>query len=677
MVYSHTGGNPLFIRELASTLRDYQIVHIRRGEVTIAKPAAAASRDLDRALGMRGVPSTLEGIIVGRIDRLPDHQRQVLSAASVFGQQFNQEDVGALAKSLDQEGIRWAFAELCKVGFLQGPDIDGNYTFRHVLIRSVTHNSLSFADRRTLHRSAAVWLEQGGKPGKSSAVLGHHYREAGDSKVAIRYLMRAGEEAVKSFSNSEAIDLLGEALKLTQDLSFAEVDRTARSRLELLVAEAFRGRSYYSETRGHTERGLALAGYPQPLTRAGVVASVVGNGMIQLVRRRLGSRALFRPTKEWQRRRLEAARAIEGLVETYFFLGEEIRSLQAALRSLNLAESAGESPELARSYATMCGIVGFAGMRRAAATYDRLALETARVVDDEPATLWVSMVVGIARLSAGNWLGATELLTRTVAMADRANDRRRWRDGLENLGLIAACQGNWNVAMDQFAIVRSSAIEDKDQRYDVDACRIQALSLLHLGRLSESEPFLRQVQYERDRGLAAEIHAVLLDLHTLAASIALERGDIEGALAEGGAALDVVKGIKGATSFPNTYLTLFLLSRLYLNLWKRGLDGDVVARATQLRQSAAVAVRAQGAQVRAHPIALPAYLLTRGMYDWLGGRQFGAKSRWMSCAAHAERLRMPYELALARQELQARFSIEEVPDRPLGLPLMTAAGVAS
>jgi hypothetical protein len=66
---------------------------------------------------------------------------------------------------------------------------------------------------------------------------------------------------------------------------------------------------------------------------------------------------------------LEAARAYEGLTAVYYFANESIHSLYAAFRSLNLAEAAGPSPELARGYASVGVIIGFVPLHGLAEAY--------------------------------------------------------------------------------------------------------------------------------------------------------------------------------------------------------------------------------------------------------------------------------------------------------------------
>src|SRR4030095_9903008 len=88
---------------------------------------------------------------------------------------------------------------------------------------------------------------------------------------------------------------------------------------------------------------------------------------------------------------LERARALEPLVETYFYLGDSLRSLYAAIRTLNLAEAAGDRTQLARGYAILGAIVGFIRLSKPSRWYGRRALEVVRATGPPADKHWVAI----------------------------------------------------------------------------------------------------------------------------------------------------------------------------------------------------------------------------------------------------------------------------------------------
>ena len=84
---------------------------------------------------------------------------------------------------------------------------DPTYRFRHAVIQEATYGGLLRAERRRLHRRAALALEAGseGRLEDVAAVLGRHFAAAGEVERAVHHLQVAGECASAVFANEEAI----------------------------------------------------------------------------------------------------------------------------------------------------------------------------------------------------------------------------------------------------------------------------------------------------------------------------------------------------------------------------------------------------------------------------------------------------------------------------------------
>ena len=134
-------GNPLFIEELVASL---------------AERSTARPQDL---------PTSVRGIVAGRLDALPAAERAVLLDASIVGKVFW---VGVL-RQLGDRGDR--LGEL--LDLLEGRDlirrepasrINGHdqFRFKHILIREVAYGTLPRAKRRTGHAIVARFLEETG-----------------------------------------------------------------------------------------------------------------------------------------------------------------------------------------------------------------------------------------------------------------------------------------------------------------------------------------------------------------------------------------------------------------------------------------------------------------------------------------------------------------------------------
>ena len=355
MFRDRTGGNPLFVEELSRMAFANRLLFID-GAVQARSSVAATKGELDDILERQGLPGTIEGVIRRRLDGLSHQDVSVLRAASVVGQSFDRDLCSVGAPTLTPAEVERSIAALIGLGVIEpsgrGPD---EFVFRHAVLRDVVYNTMSFAERRQIHDAIGSWIEAHPPTEDVSALLGRHFLQAQKHDKAIRYLIAAGEIAVRRYANAEAAELLMRA----HELAHARADpvRTSASsqaekaHLSLLLGRALQGLSRYADCRTHNEAGLRLAGFPPPAEFARRRARILAQ-TLKLVRYRFwpSRREPPSPRRPFCARRFSR---YEALAETYFFSGDALRTLYAAMSTLNLSERLGPSAELARGCATL------------------------------------------------------------------------------------------------------------------------------------------------------------------------------------------------------------------------------------------------------------------------------------------------------------------------------------
>lgn len=678
-VQARTAGNPFFVGELAKVLREAGTVLVVSGQVVMSPEVLLAGTNLDATLEARGIPATLEGVIVARSDRLPHTQQLVLRAASVVGRTFDVMALQAALPATTQAALSKDLEALVQEGLIAStrtPTAGAAYEFRHVLLRDVTYHGMSFSGRRVFHKAIALWMEQtsDGQAGALDTLLGYHFREAGETEPAARYLARAGEAAVRSYSNQEAATLLVSAIALSRAADATAAAQAARGTLELLLGRAYLALSRYAESKQHSEAGLALAGYRVPDSMSVLIPRLLGEATRQACYRY----ALTRPrhvSEEDRATLASAAIALEGLAEIYYYDGDGLKCLYASIRMLNLAEQLGPSPELARAYAAVSGITGLVRLRTTSANYRRHSLEMLDTIDDPGASAWALNLLGISRTGTGDWEDAATMFRRTAEIAAPLGERRRWRDGIENGAIVNACRGDWLTALNGIKEMRLSAERDGDQRYLLLAYREQAFLELQTRRFDDAARILPLIKAEIDRGIKAEELIALQDYHAIAGTVALERGEAVRAVEEADAALAASSGLSGSGSPPHRYWTLFLVGRIYLNLWR--FDPDAKAAYERYSGKATAVYRLLKRLTEAHPIAAPSAFLVGGTSEWLRGRHHRARRDWQRALSAASALGMKYETALARAGLQRLDAHREDVPTVEGLPLLASGSMGT
>jgi hypothetical protein len=685
LIQTRTDGNPFFCEELVYALRDSGLISVQNGECRITSH--------NGTLQNLNLPDTIHGVITSRIDRLTPAQQLTIKVASVIGRVFEFKTLQYIHPiDADKNHLSDYLATLgtLDITLLETPAPNLAYIFKHIITQEVAYNTMLFSQRRELHRAVARWYEDSYQDDLAPfyPLLAHHWHAANDTSKTVEYLEKAGDEALRNYVNEEAIEFFSEAIRLaqpeqlnasvsnglkqntTRPVSNSLFDQFKQARWQLKLGEAYVNWVKFVEGRTHLERGLALLGHPLPASQAGLALGLLSQ-IFRQAQYRLwpGSHSTAAKTTL-----LEAAHAYEGLTAVYYFSNETVASLYAAFRSLNLAEAAGPSPELARGYASVGVIIGFIPLHSLAESYCRRALDMVRRFDNLAARAWVSLLTGIYHAGVGHWDLAQSLLQQVIDIAERMGDRTRWADGVSNLAMIPYFQGHLNRSAKLFDDLATAAFHRKDAHNEAWALRGQAYCLLPQGKLNQAKASLTTLQVLLSDNPHVVDEALNIDLHGLLAVVHLRSGEPELA---NQAAEEAARLI--AKTSPTSYLSLpgyAGVAETYLILWETQLENptakNLKSKIKNLKSKARRACKALRSYARVFPIGQPRAYLWQGLFEWLSGRPHLAKELWLKSLAAARQLGLPYAEGLAHYELGRHLP----PDDPGRIKhLEQAAGV--
>ena len=668
LIQEKAAGNPLFSQELAYALRDFDVIDVRNGTCVLAGPDEDIRTALERALEGQGVPGTVQGIITTRLDRLPPPDQLAVKVASVIGQRFTFDtllavypvDTDAAAVTASLRVLEQRHLVLPEGGAALG------YRFRHAITQDVVYGSLAYAQRRDLHRRVAEWLERRPADERQQLypVLAHHWRGADHLPNAAKYLTKAGAHAVDQYANAEAVRFLSEALAIEEQLEedAGEGARGRRADQSLLLGKAHLGLSEYAADREHLERGLRLLGLGVPGGSVRLVAGILGEVVRQVRTRAWPSRYVGRRGDD-RARLLRAAAAYEGLAETYYYTGEQTLTLYACLRTLNLAEAAGRSPELARGYATFGTILGYTSLSRPAVRYGRRAVETARAVGHLAALPYVYVIVGIERAGVGDWRWATELFEDAARVGGEVGDRRRWADAMGHLAVISVLHGRIGDAARQLEAVYDEAASARDLRYQVGALVSLVSVRLATDQLDDARAALREIEGAVAGGLQSEIEATRRHLASLWALCEARCGAWDEALPHIRDAARLIGASRPGDELYSGYLSVTAALDAAIAALEAGYLDEILPLTTPL-------VRNLAGRARLFPVARPALDRLRGTLAWIRGRRGRAAGLWRRSLQDAERRGMSFDASLARLETARHL---EPPDQARAELLVTAS----
>lgn len=680
LIITKAQGNPFFSQELVYALRD-------AGKIQNIGDDCQIVGNLDEA----GLPDTVQGVITSRIDRLTPSQQLTLKVASVIGRTFEYELLQNVHPiETDRHNLSHHLGALrdLDITIEEVPHPELAYAFKHIIIQEVAYDLMLYAHRQELHQAIARWCEQiyADDLSPKYELLSHHWHRAGDTERAIGYLEKAGDDALHDYANAEAIRFFNRAIRLTEQVTVSQnngdnsptgTTMLQRARWEIKLGEAYVNWVKFKDGQIHFEQGLALFGYPVPSGKINLAKGITG----QIGQRLKHS---FRPPNTQQvgdRDKwilLEAARAYEGLTAVYYFANQPLSSLFAALQSLNLAEQAGPSPELARAYASVGIIIGFVPIHRLAELYCHRALTMAEELDNLAARAWISLLTGIYHAGVGHWQQAQKLLEQVIDISERLGDRSRWDDGVGNLAMIHFFRGEFEQCDRRHADVLASAERRNDAHNQAWAMRGQVYVMLQRGELDAARTALHTLEklLEQDTGLVDE--ALTIDMYGLLALVHVRRNEPELAqnAAHTGAALI-------AKTSPTSFLSLpgyAGIAETFLQLWEQDmvnqLGYDVYAFNRSKIHKAAVrnykspdkgatrqACEALSKYAKVFPIGQPRAKLWQSRFQWLAGRPLIARKLQHKALTLAQRQQTPYEEALAHYEIGRHLPLDD-PNRP-------------
>jgi len=339
-IHERTGGNPLFVIEIAKLL------------------AAGGDVDADHLQ----LPPSVQQVISQRLGRVRRDALDLLALAAVSGLVFS-EAVLRKVTHAEHGKIADLLDEAIAAGLVRRTPTLGEFGFTHAIVRDVLYAGMPAALRRTRHRQTAEAIEH-----LHSRDLDAHLGELADHHVlalpdtdagrALDFSRRAGHDALGRLAYAEAARHLARAVDLAEG---ADLDEAARVELLLTLGDArLRSGDWHSATRAYEAVAASARRRHQPeeLARAalGLGAGLSGFEVRLFDQRQLDllREALVElgedesELRTWLLARLSVAESFE--------VAEVVRTAHS-LEALGAARRAGDSKLLAYALSSYCDAV--------------------------------------------------------------------------------------------------------------------------------------------------------------------------------------------------------------------------------------------------------------------------------------------------------------------------------
>ncbi|GGO89433.1 adenylate cyclase [Marinobacterium nitratireducens] len=203
-------GNPFFLEELIQTLVEERVLGGGPGRYHLVRFVESLQ-----------IPTTVQGVLSARLDRLMPAAKAVLQSLAVIGREFSWSLVLRVLENAEEE-LRLLLFRLEQGGFiyerLSFPEVA--YCFKHALTQEVAYGTLLKEQRRRMHERTAEAMESlfADRLEEHCTELAHHYRQSGNIEKAVHFLTRAGEKAARHCAVDEAAGHIASALELLERL---------------------------------------------------------------------------------------------------------------------------------------------------------------------------------------------------------------------------------------------------------------------------------------------------------------------------------------------------------------------------------------------------------------------------------------------------------------------------
>jgi len=209
LVFDKTEGIPFYIEELIKSLQELNVGD-KNDLFSIVKSDHFVN-----------IPSTIQDVIMSRVDRLPERAKEILQSGAVIEREFNYQLLKQVTDFQEQE-LLTNIAKLkdSELLYERGVFPESTYIFKHALTREVIYDSILTKKKKELHEKIGNTVEVLYKENISEyyGVLVEHFVQSENYEKSIEYSKMAGKAAQKRSAFNDAISYAKKSLYCLEKL---------------------------------------------------------------------------------------------------------------------------------------------------------------------------------------------------------------------------------------------------------------------------------------------------------------------------------------------------------------------------------------------------------------------------------------------------------------------------
>jgi class 3 adenylate cyclase/tetratricopeptide (TPR) repeat protein len=208
-ILEKTEGVPFFIEEFIRSLRDLKIIEKEDSRYHLTKGVREVT-----------IPSTIQDVIMARVDSLPEGAKEVLQTGSAIEREFSYALIKRVMGIPEQELLtHLSVLKDSELLYERGIHPQSTYIFKHALTQEVAYDSLVKQRRRDIHSRVARGMEElyADRIEEHFEMLSNHFEQSGHAAKALEYLILAGEKSNKHNAVQAASEFFQKALGLAEN----------------------------------------------------------------------------------------------------------------------------------------------------------------------------------------------------------------------------------------------------------------------------------------------------------------------------------------------------------------------------------------------------------------------------------------------------------------------------
>ena len=241
MILEKTEGVPFFIEELIRSWKDLQIIQFDE-----------SAYHLGNRFRNWAIPSTLQEVIMARVDALPERAKEILKGGSVMEREFSHELIRRIA-NLPEADLLTQLSTLKEAELLYERGIypQLSYVFKHALTREVIYDSLLTQKKKILHEAIGRAVEElyPGQLGEYYPMLTEHFTQSENFSKGAEYAKLAGKGARGKSAYKDAIHYAKKEVACLERLPQNEASRKKILRARTALANYCMNLNYHEEAK--------------------------------------------------------------------------------------------------------------------------------------------------------------------------------------------------------------------------------------------------------------------------------------------------------------------------------------------------------------------------------------------------------------------------------------------